>query len=163
MYVFPPRLLPSNTALTREKSGALIPCREVLSVVVTLTLSSASWLTRQDQIDLRSCPAGLQITFDVFSWPLTLLLREHFVNEIIPGTTIPQRGTSRRRATTQSYPDMSCNTDSLKSRLSVFKAWTVDVQSHSVKNAEDFHTSLCFKINHVHSSATRNQHPEWTW
>lgn len=33
------------------------------------------------------------------------------------------------------------------------------VQSHSVKNAEDFHISLSFKINYVHSSATLNQHP----
>lgn len=37
------------------------------------------------------------------------------------------------------------------------------MQSHSVKNAEDFHTSLCFKINYVRSGATLNQHPALRW
>lgn len=79
---------------------------EMLCLIFMLKLSLASWLTRQDEIDLRSCPTGLQIAFSVFSWPSTSFLREYIVNEVITGN-------NRRRINTQMYPDIFYNTGRL--------------------------------------------------
>lgn len=106
-------------SLSSGRGGAWIPY--ILSLPSTVKLSRVSWLARKNQTDSRSCPTGLQIIFNIFSWPSIWLWWEPFMNEIISGIPISESGNKKRGVTMQTHADIVYNIGRLSQGFSFFK------------------------------------------